>query len=187
MIKQTITYKTHFGNERTEDFYFNMDPLEAAEFELKYNGLDTYVERITESQEATDAYYLLKDLILWAYGKRAENDEFHKKDPVTQALYRVHFESSAALGELIFGFLKDPKSAIAFINGLLPEHVRQQMAEVKGAGETQHTPSVSILSSATVEENTEPTDEELLKMRPQDMTQAQLVRAMELKIGKKEG
>ena len=38
MLKKTITYTDYDGNERTEDFYFNISKAELAELEYSVKG-----------------------------------------------------------------------------------------------------------------------------------------------------
>lgn len=46
MYKKTITYTDYDGNERTEDFYFNLTKAEIAEMELSAEGgFDKLIEK----------------------------------------------------------------------------------------------------------------------------------------------
>ena len=38
MLKKTITYTDYNGNERTEDFYFNLTKAEVVEMEMSTSG-----------------------------------------------------------------------------------------------------------------------------------------------------
>ena len=53
MIKKTMTYKDYDGNERTEDFWFNLTKAEAAKLEFgTTGGVSKMIERIIQEQDA---------------------------------------------------------------------------------------------------------------------------------------
>ena len=52
MLKKTITYSDYNGNERTEDFYFNLTKAEVTEMELSVDGgLAQMLENIVNSKD----------------------------------------------------------------------------------------------------------------------------------------
>ena len=52
MIKKTITYSDFNGNERTEDFYFNLTKAEITKMELSIKGgLSEMIQRIVAAQD----------------------------------------------------------------------------------------------------------------------------------------
>ena len=52
MLKKTITYMDYDGNERTEDFYFNLSKAEIAEMELgSVGGLERTLQQIAQTQD----------------------------------------------------------------------------------------------------------------------------------------
>lgn len=191
MLKKTITYEDLNGNEVTEDFYFNFTKLELMETDLMMDGVEETVKRLNDTQDAKEAYGLFKKIVLSAYGeKSADGRYFIKEDDAGRPLSK-RFEQSPACSELIIEFLEDPKVGAAFIEGTLPAKL---VAEVKAAQENTPPPSnhasggaVDLPATAPVLEgedrtvSEEPTDEELLKMKPQEMTHAQLQRAFALK------
>ena len=47
MLKKTIKYTDYDGNEREEDFYFNLSKAEVTEMELsKEGGMSEYIKKI---------------------------------------------------------------------------------------------------------------------------------------------
>lgn len=165
MIKKTITYDNFADETVSEDFYFHLGKLELVEMELSFEGgLDGYIAQLSATENGKDAYYLFKDIILKAVGKRSEDG----KQFIKTQEYRDAFEQSPALGELIFSFLENSDNAADFVNGLLPGKL---VAEAK-AREAQESA-----------ESTDISDEDLLKMNPQEMTAEQLRRAFLLKNG----
>ena len=63
MLKRTMTYTDYDGNERTEDFYFNLTKAELLEMSLSITGgLDKYIEKITKTQDTPKLVELFKDI-----------------------------------------------------------------------------------------------------------------------------
>ena len=72
MLKKTITYTDYDGNERTEDFYFNLTKAEITEMELSHDGgLTKLIEKIVAEQDSKRIVEIFKDLILRAYGEKS--------------------------------------------------------------------------------------------------------------------
>jgi hypothetical protein len=187
MLKKTITYTDLNDQEVTEDFYFNFSKLELMEKDLEMGGVEETVARLNETQNAKEAYDLFKKIVLSAYGtKSADGKRFIKEDDNGRPLSK-YFEESPACSELIFEFIENPSVGAAFIEATLPKKL---VAEVKAsqANEAASKPvtTTELPTAPPVLEDEdqgtkEPTDEELLKMKPQDMTHAQLQRAFALK------
>lgn len=177
MIKQSITYDDYNDQSVTEEFYFNLTKLEIMELELKFEGgIENHIQSLIATTNGVEAYHLFKDIVLSSYGQKSADGKRFIKSPELTA----EFEQSPALGELIFGFLEDGNDAAAFIRGLLPSKL---VKEVEAEAKKSKDSDVVELPTAppVVEEKKELTDEELLKMKPQDMTPEQLQRAYTLK------
>lgn len=181
MIKKTIKYYDYNDVEVTEDFYFNFDKLEMLEMEISHEGgVQAHMEKLIESEQSVEIYNIFKELILKSVGRKSEDGRrFLKNDEI-----RTDFEMSPALPELIYSFFKNGTEAADFVKGLLPARAlaeaEAEAAKQKESGETPTlTPVAPVLEKET--KATDVTDEELLKMLPQDMTQAQLQRAYTLK------
>lgn len=142
MIKQTITYDDFNGEEVTEDFYFNLTKLEIMEMEIAHkDGLSSHVEKLTKTENGTEVYHLFKDIILASYGKKSEDGrKFSKKDENGRP-YRDELEESPALGELIFGFLKNADASAEFVRGILPSKL---LAEVETEMAKRKTEDVEL-------------------------------------------
>lgn len=185
MIKKTIKYEDLEGNDVTEDFYFHLNKLEMAELDMKYGGLLELGKKLSETDDALKVYNIFKDIMLTSYGKRSDDGKrFFKVDPVTGAAYRYDLEGSDALGEMILEMIEKPQLAAELFRGLVPAKVQKMAAEAEkeqqNAGTDLEVPVVPT-APPVLEPSVEVTDEELLKMKPQDMTKDQLMRAMMLK------
>ena len=72
MFKKTVVYTDYNGNERTEDFYFNLTQAELMEMELSTSGgLTEMIQRIVAAQDSPAIIKIFKDLIVKSYGEKS--------------------------------------------------------------------------------------------------------------------
>ena len=117
MLKKTITYVDYDGNERTEDFYFNLSKAEIAEMELSTaGGLDKMINRIIAEQDGKRIIELFKNLVLKAYGKKSDDGKrFIKSKELAE-----EFSQTEAYSDLFMELATDAEAAAAFVNGIVP-------------------------------------------------------------------
>lgn len=131
MLKKTITYTDYNGEERKEDFYFNLNRAEVIEMEIgTAGGYAEMLKRIVETRDGAQIMKVFKTLILKSYGiKSPDGKQFQKSEEITKA-----FEQSEAYSELFVSLCTNAEEAVKFINGVLPmtEEQRKQAA-VKAA------------------------------------------------------
>ncbi len=122
MLKKTITYEDYDGNQRTEDFLFNLTKAEIAEMELSaQGGLVKMLERIVQAQDGKRIVEVMKDLILRAYGeKSADGRRFIKNQEL-----RDSFSQTEAYSMLFMELATDAEAATAFVNGIVPKVERK--------------------------------------------------------------
>lgn len=118
MLKKNIKYVDYDGNERTEDFYFNLNKAEVIELQLgTVGGLTKTLEKIVQEKDASRIIEYFRTLILKAYGeKSADGRRFIKSQELRDA-----FEQTEAYSELFMELASDAKMAAEFINGVLPK------------------------------------------------------------------
>ncbi len=118
MIKKTITYTDYDGNERKEDFYFNLSKAEVIEMELSNTGgLVKTAEKIASEQDGAKIMALFKSLIMKSVGEKSlDGKQFVKSDEI-----RKKFESTEAYSVLYMELLTDASKAEEFFNGLAPK------------------------------------------------------------------
>lgn len=118
MIKKTITYTDYDGNERTEDFWFNMSKAEVAEMELgTAGGVTKMIERLVQEQDSRRIVEIFKDLICRSYGKKSpDGKRFIKTREIIE-----EFTQTEAYSQLFMELLSDPDAAAAFFTGVLPK------------------------------------------------------------------
>lgn len=118
MIKETITYTDYNGNERTEDFYFNITKTEAMEMEMNTDGgMSQMIERIVAAKDSRAVMAIFKDFILKAYGEKSgDGRRFVKSEEISRA-----FSQTEAYTELFLKLAGDAEAAAKFVNGVLPK------------------------------------------------------------------
>lgn len=212
MLKKSITFEDYSEppKEVTQDFYFNFTKLEVIEM-LEVDDLEGTMKKLQETEDGPEAYALFKKIILAAYGERTPEGGFTKEDDNGRPLSRK-FEQSPACSELIIGFLQDPLTGGAFIEGCLPARLvkeakaaqaanpsKAQIEQmVQTAAERQEDPATAIepgtdLNNPKFEDFSEEqllamTDDEFASIvpvhSPKDMTQPQLMVAFKRKSAK---
>lgn len=118
MLKKNIKYVDYDGNERTEDFYFNLNKAEVIELQLgTVGGLTKTLEKIVQEKDTSRIIEYFKTIILKAYGeKSADGRRFIKSQELRDA-----FEQTEAYSELFMELARDAKMAAEFINSVLPK------------------------------------------------------------------
>lgn len=120
MLKKNIKYVDYDGNDRAEDFYFNLNKAEVIELQLgTVGGLTKTLEKIVQEKDTSRIIEYFKTIILKAYGeKSADGRRFIKSQELRDA-----FEQTEAYSELFMELASDAKMAAEFINGVLPKEV----------------------------------------------------------------
>lgn len=118
MIKKHMKYVDYDGNEREEDFYFNLTKAEIAEMELSTSGgLDKMINQIIAEQDGKRIIELFKDLVLRSYGKKSPDGRRFIK---SQEL-RDDFAQTEAYSDLFMELATDADKAAEFVNGIVPK------------------------------------------------------------------
>ena len=118
MIKKTITYTDYDGNERTEDFYFNLTKAEVMEMEMMTDGgLEKTINKIIQTTDTKRIIELFKSIILKSYGEKSlDGRRFIKNDDIREA-----FSQTEAYSQLFMELATDAKAASEFVNGVIPQ------------------------------------------------------------------
>ena len=132
MFKKKITYTDYNGQERTEDFYFNLSRSELIMLESTTpGGYAAMLQRIIDSKDQRQLMNEFTNLIKMSYGvKSNDGKHFIKNDEVVN-----DFLNSAAFDQMFLEFFTDENAASDFANGVLPSSVnndndRQKFAVV---------------------------------------------------------
>jgi hypothetical protein len=140
VVKKTITYTNQFTDETvTEEHYFNISKADLIEMEMEmeeqglkytgkdgtqYTGMAAYLQRITDAEDAPEAYKWIKQILRRAYLKRVDDK------PVKSAEIWAEFESSEGYSELVWGLFTDPEELARFIQSTFPGNLEQIATEV---------------------------------------------------------
>ena len=131
MITKTITYKDYNGNERTEDFLFNLTEAELTEMEMSVaGGLAEKINKIAKTQKAPELIKIFKDLINKSYGEKSDDGRrFVKVNDSGVPLY-VGFSQTEAYSKLFMELAFDAEKAAEFVNGIVPANVANSIAKM---------------------------------------------------------
>ena len=117
MHKETIKYVDYNGNEREEEFYFNLNKAEIAEMNLRASGnlVETYT-KIVNAKDYNSLVDIFKDLIHKSYGVKSEDGrQFIKNEEEF-----LKFAQTEAYSELFVKLASDADAAAKFFNGIIP-------------------------------------------------------------------
>lgn len=125
MLKKTITYTDYNGNERTEDFNFNLSKAEILEMEMSTTGgLTEMIQNVVKAQDQPAIIKIFKDLVLKAHGvKSADGRQFVKSQEIRDA-----FASTEAYSNLFMELATDANAASDFVNGITPANMEKKPA-----------------------------------------------------------
>lgn len=117
MLKRTITYVDYDGNERTEEFMFNINKSELTTMQMSYDGgLRNRLKKMMEKQNAPEIMKTFRDLIHLAYGEKSpDGRRFIKSDELSTA-----FEQTEAYNILFMELCTDSVKAAKWIEKVLP-------------------------------------------------------------------
>ena len=137
MVVKKIKYTDFNGVEREEEFMFNLTEAEITEMELTTDGgLSDSIKKIISAQDTPEIIKTFKMLLLKSYGeKSADGRRFIKSEELTEA-----FTQTNAYSQFFMELATDDKAAIAFINGIIPDSMRERVAE-DGSNASDLTPA----------------------------------------------
>lgn len=137
MIKKTISYTDYDGNERKEDFYFNLSKPELIEMQTsEAGGLEKKIEKITQEQDVAKIIELMKEIIQKSYGVKSDDGKrFIKNQEILD-----EFMQSEAYSELFMELATDANAASEFINGILPKGLVEEAKKIEANGNVVDMP-----------------------------------------------
>ena len=118
MLKKTIKYTDYNGEERVEDFYFNLTKAEIMEMELSVSGgFAEMIEKIISEKDGPAITKVFKEMILKAYGEKSpDGKRFIKSEELSSA-----FSQTEAYSDLFMELATDADAAASFVNGIMPK------------------------------------------------------------------
>lgn len=129
MYKKTITYTDYDGNERKEDFFFNLNKVELMEMEVgTTGGMQKLLERVVQTQDTKGLVDIFKDIILRSYGERSADGKRFIKIGSDGHRLANDFAQTEAYSELFMELATDEAAATNFINGIIPQALAAEVA-----------------------------------------------------------
>lgn len=127
MLSKKIKYLDFNGNEREEEFLFNLTQAEVMEMELsETGGLAESIKKVIAAQDAPKIIKIFKELILKAYGeKSADGKMFVKSEELSR-----NFSYTNAYSKLFMELATDDQAAAAFVNGIVPSDTEGMAGDI---------------------------------------------------------
>lgn len=118
MLKKLIKYTDFDGNEREEEFYFNLTKAEVLEMEISVDGgLANRLKKIIAAKDTAEILKEFKEFVLKSYGeKSADGKRFIKSPELSEA-----FTQTEAYSTLFMEFLQNEQAAADFVNAIIPK------------------------------------------------------------------
>lgn len=117
MYKKTITYNDYNGEERKDEYYFNLSKAELFEMEMSVKGgFSSLLDKIIKTQDTPALMANFKTLILKSYGEKSiDGRRFIKSDELSTA-----FSQTEAYSELLIELVTNDGAAADFVNNVFP-------------------------------------------------------------------
>lgn len=127
MIKKTIVYTDYNGNQRKEDFYFNLTKAECARMEMGIEGgMSEMINRIVAAQDVPSLISIFEDMIQKSYGvKTPDGRGFIKRKEDLES-----FMSTEAYSELYMELVTNAEAAAEFLNGIIPSNIDKKTEQI---------------------------------------------------------
>ena len=128
MLKKTIAYIDYDGNDREEDFYFNLSKAELTELQLSTSGgLQKMIENIIKTKDIPRIIEIFKKIIIASYGiKSPDGRRFIKSKEITD-----EFTQTEAYSILFMELSTDAEAAANFISGIIPADLKKEFEEAQ--------------------------------------------------------
>jgi len=126
MVKETIEYTDYDGNQRVEEFWFNLNRAEMLDLQGSVEGgYDRYMEQLMHATKAGEAMEVFKNILLKAYGRKSLDGRKFEKSPEITA----DFVATQAYSDLYVGLALDPERAAKFMDAVMGADVKKMAAE----------------------------------------------------------
>ena len=130
MLEKKIKYTDFNGDEHEETFRFHISKAEMTRKEFTTEGgYSNYLQRIVETKDSTKLYKIFEELVCLSYGEKSDDGKRFIKERNGEPLVKAFMETPA-YDELIMS-LFDPKEASAFVKGIFPKDIVDQVDENK--------------------------------------------------------
>ena len=133
MLKKTITYVDYNGVSRTEDYWFHLTMAELYEMQLIVTGgMQQKLDNIVKAQDQKGMIETFKDILLRSYGVKTDDGRGFTKVRDGHRLSE-DFSQTEAYSILFMELATNDDSATAFINGVIPQNMAEELAKASQA------------------------------------------------------
>lgn len=116
MRKETIVYTDYNGEDRKEDFFFNLNKAEVLQMEMRAEGgMEAYITQIINTRDRNKIADLFQTIIDKSYGVKTLDGGFVKRPEDLE-----RFKATEAYSELYIKLASDADAAAEFIAGVMP-------------------------------------------------------------------
>ena len=124
MIKKTIKYEDYNGNEREEEFYFNLSNAELTKMELGVEGgLSERLKKVLATKDTPQILKVFEEIINKAYGVKSDDGKrFIKSKELVE-----EFTQTEAYSQLFVELATNENAAQEFILGILPKKLSDEV------------------------------------------------------------
>ena len=124
MIKKTIKYEDYNGNEREEEFYFNLSNAELTKMELGVEGgLSERLKKVLATKDTPQILKVFEEIINKAYGVKSDDGKrFIKSKELLE-----EFTQTEAYSQLFVELATNENAAQEFILGILPKELSDEV------------------------------------------------------------
>ena len=131
MYKKTMDYIDFDGNQRTEEFYFNLTKAEIQKMAYSVDGgLDTLIKKIIQTRDYKKLIEIIEDIICRSYGEKSLDGRRFVKTPEILE----QFTQTQAYSDLYMELASDDKKLTEFIEGIIPSDVSAEVKkEIQGS------------------------------------------------------
>lgn len=134
MLKERIKYVDFNGNEREEDFYFNISRPEVVDLQFSTpGGLRAHILRIIETEDTVKIYELFKEIVLKSYGEKTPDGKSFVKTDEHGRFLGESFQYHAAYEVLFSKLISSEDTMTNFINAITPELTEEERKAAKEA------------------------------------------------------
>lgn len=127
MLKKKITYEDYDGNQRTEEYYFNLTEAEIQRYNVEHSneGLIEYLKGIVLTKNAKAMMDFIAELISISFGVKAEDGKrFVKDEKLT-----IAFMQTEAYSELYMELMTKENAISEFLIGCMPKKMVRAEAQ----------------------------------------------------------
>ena len=129
MYTMKVAYTDYEGNDREEEFRFNLNKAELLEMNMSVQGgMEKKLQRIIASKSVPEIAAMFKDIILRSYGEVSDDGRRFIKKAADGHNLADDFAQTEAYSEIYSRLLSDENEAAAFINGVIPRKLAEEIS-----------------------------------------------------------